>query len=325
MEKRQILLILKILSGVVLMGILFYQVDWRIMAQTLRQISIFYLVLIFLLGFVMLGVSCWKWQILLFSQKLSLKFRYLTVSYFIGYFFTNFLPTNVGGDVVRGYLVGRDTGQQAKSFWSVFMERFTGAVVLLLWAALTPLINPSVLKNKPITAIALLSWAYLVFIALILFQRKFLYRTVKKMFNIRFIWDRADRIINKLKEADISRGLIVRVMAITVFFYFLTFLNVYLGYLTFGVRVPVREVLTYTPIIMVVSILPISINAIGLSEGAFVYCFLLAGISKEASLSAALLIRLKPVLFGMIGGIFYIFSPKVSREQIVQDKALRSG
>ena len=50
--------------------------------------------------------------------------------YFVGLFINNFFPSTIGGDVFRGYEVGRDVGDRALAMASVFMERFTGMTAL---------------------------------------------------------------------------------------------------------------------------------------------------------------------------------------------------
>ena len=51
--------------------------------------------------------------------------RVIQLSY-IGYFFNNFMPTAVGGDIVKAYYAYKQTKKAAKSFISVFMDRFLG-------------------------------------------------------------------------------------------------------------------------------------------------------------------------------------------------------
>ena len=67
-----------------------------------------------------------------------------------------------------------------------------------------------------------------------------------------------------------------------------------------------REVATWTPVVMFISMVPFSISSIGITEGAYVWCFLLAGVPREASLGVALLMRLKLVLLGVAGGVVYL-------------------
>jgi len=56
--------------------------------------------------------------------------------YLIGQFYNLFLPTSVGGDVVRSYQLGKYSGSQSNALASVFVERYTGVLVLLLVAGI---------------------------------------------------------------------------------------------------------------------------------------------------------------------------------------------
>jgi len=56
-----------------------------------------------LLVVVALVVSAYKWQWLLIAQNVRVPLGKLFTSYLVGLFFNNFLPTNIGGDVVRMY------------------------------------------------------------------------------------------------------------------------------------------------------------------------------------------------------------------------------
>ena len=49
----------------------------------------------------MILASTWRWGLLLKAQHLDFRFRSLTSSFLVATFFNNFLPSNIGGDVVR--------------------------------------------------------------------------------------------------------------------------------------------------------------------------------------------------------------------------------
>ena len=247
---------------------------------------------------------------LLSSQGLPIGFPYLFSTYFVGYLFTNFLPGNTGGDVVRAYRIGEKTGEKVKSFLSVFLERFTGLIVLLCWTSASPSINSDILRNKPLMIMVLVASGLLILISLLLVRRKKISRI---LLSLRFFKNAFPNIIKNVDASKLSGKTITKIMTITIIFYLLTILNVYLAFLTFRIKVSVVDISALIPLIMFISMLPVSINALGLSEGAYVYCFLLAGIPKEASLCVALLMRLKLILFGLIGGVVYLFWSKTTR------------
>src|SRR5690606_31766101 len=51
-------------------------------------------------------------------------------------FFNNFLPAQVGGDVMRGYAVATDTRRTADAAASVLIDRFIGLAIFMVAAAL---------------------------------------------------------------------------------------------------------------------------------------------------------------------------------------------
>ncbi len=50
---------------------------------------------------VMMAVSVWRWRLLLGAQHIRVPVRTLSESFWVALFFNNFLPSNIGGDVVR--------------------------------------------------------------------------------------------------------------------------------------------------------------------------------------------------------------------------------
>jgi glycosyltransferase 2 family protein len=59
-------------------------------------------------------------------------------TYLVGQFFSNFLPTSIGGDAVRVFRLNRLGGRLGLAIASVFVERITGflALTMIGWAAL---------------------------------------------------------------------------------------------------------------------------------------------------------------------------------------------
>ncbi len=53
-------------------------------------------------------------------------FAAVAAAHWSGMFFNSFLPSNIGGDVVRGYQIARDSGQTAFAVTSLFIDRFIG-------------------------------------------------------------------------------------------------------------------------------------------------------------------------------------------------------
>jgi len=78
----------------------------------------------------------WRWGLLLGAQDVHVSHTALLSSYLVAIFFNNFLPSNIGGDVVRI----RDTARPARSktlaTTVILIDRVLGMLGLVLVAAI---------------------------------------------------------------------------------------------------------------------------------------------------------------------------------------------
>ena len=128
--------ILKVGVSVGLLAWLFRQVDAGRLWAAVKSASWLWLAVAALLYFAMLLVSSWRWNTLLRAQGIVVRLRTLIGSFLVATFFNNFLPSNIGGDVVRV----RDTSGPANSktlaATVVLVDRGLGLLALVLVAAL---------------------------------------------------------------------------------------------------------------------------------------------------------------------------------------------
>jgi uncharacterized protein (TIRG00374 family) len=100
---------------------------------------------------------------------------------------------------------------------------------------------------------------------------------------------------------------------VSLIFYATIIVFQYLTFSSLGIDIPFLEVIFIAPVIPLVSLLPISLNGIGVAEGAYVVLYMQLGISPEEALAAALLRRILLLLFSLVGGVFILLgkvSPK---------------
>ena len=84
----------------------------------------------------MIGVSAWRWGVLLDAQGLHFPLRRLTSSFFVATFFNNFLPSNIGGDVIRIADTAPAAGSRTRAATVVLIDRGMGLLGLVLIAAI---------------------------------------------------------------------------------------------------------------------------------------------------------------------------------------------
>ena len=122
--------IIKAAVSLGLLGYLIYLADPKQILNVLDQVwyenGIIYLSVAFTLFLLSLLVLSFRWQILVKGYGLKISTWLLFKYYLIGLFFNNFLPTGIGGDVLRIYNLIQSSGNRTVSFASVMTERLLG-------------------------------------------------------------------------------------------------------------------------------------------------------------------------------------------------------
>ena len=88
-----------------------------------------YLALAFALFVSSLVVRAFRWRVLLQGLGIKVPFGRLVRLYFVGQFFSSFLPSQFGGDVMRAVELTQDT-QSSAAIGTVLVDRMTGLIML---------------------------------------------------------------------------------------------------------------------------------------------------------------------------------------------------
>src|SRR5690348_8985393 len=99
--RRYALTVVKLAVSIALLAVLFSRIDVNRLWHSARQASVPWLFAALGLYLVTITASTWRWKLLLNAQNVDLNGRYLLGSYLVATFFNNFLPSNIGGDVIR--------------------------------------------------------------------------------------------------------------------------------------------------------------------------------------------------------------------------------
>lgn len=308
--RARLFLASKLLVTVLFAAILVYTVPLREVARLFVRLNWWYVAVLLVLSYAMIVLSCWKWQILLRRKGIAAGLHSLVRLYILGNFFCNFLPSMIGGDSARGVILGRKTGRMADIFLSIFMERFTGFVALVSLTSLAVILDHPFVHIGNLKHICLAALAATCALVFLVFSRRGFALLVRIVFRLvpgggRF-GEKLTKLHHSLQEFRSHRVEFFGIMVLSVLFHVLTGINLYVACLALNYQPHFLEMLIVTPFILLLSVLPITINGIGLWEGSFVLFFSLLGIAKPLALSVALLLRLKTLFVSAFGGLFYL-------------------
>ena len=240
-----------------------------------------------------------RWRGLLLEEGKKIKFRTFYAYIALGYFFNNLLPSGFGGDAVKTIAFGRRFGNMANSVAAVAISRVMGLLAMFLcFFATLPFVvaryDIPAIYTGAVCAVALLS-AFIIVGGLFSDKIKIPASVLSRVPFFAKLQD-AFSIYRGYKKAFLLSGLDsiwLQISSIAIH---------YAYFQAVGVPVDLATITVFMTITITVSMLPISINGIGLREGVNVSLFTgLLGIPADTVLAAALLGYI-PMLFQAIQG-----------------------
>lgn len=286
---------------------LFKSMSWSTLLQALTQVHVGKMLLGLIVGAFSIVISSYQWRSLLRAEQIKYDLAGLIDLYLVGISFSHFLPTGMGGDVVKAVQVGRESKNSAGSASAVLMSRITGFLGMLLIAYPVLIIWRNQFSSE------IVIW----FLTLSLIVGGMLggtmgVATLLPKLSYKRRWANHRIFASAVKIGDALKASIRRPYAMGVAilfgieFWIVGCLNYY-GYgVALGIHIPLYYYFVAIPFVSLVTFLPISINGFGVREAAFVSIFSAAHVPSTTSLLLALFMDAQVLLFGIIGGYIYL-------------------
>src|SRR5712671_892257 len=118
-----------------LLALLFSLVDVSKLWANARQASLAWIAAALGLYALTVVVTVWRWWLLLDAQEVVISYRAVLASMSVALFFNNFLPSNIGGDVVRIADTAKVARSKTLAATVVLADRAMGMMGLILIAA----------------------------------------------------------------------------------------------------------------------------------------------------------------------------------------------
>ncbi|KAF0109320.1 MAG: hypothetical protein FD146_364 [Anaerolineaceae bacterium] len=279
---------LRIVVPLALIGYLLSRVDWAAAWPYLQQMDWWCLPVsagLFTLSQVVIAV---RWHFLLRFQKLEIPFARLLGLVFVGAFASNFLPTTIGGDVVK--MAGAAQGEKKRGVIvaSVAADRLynLAGMVLLLPLALTleGLTLPGLGRGGLLPVLGLAGWM-----------------------GWPKLRERLVRTWREVRKWFVSPACVLPALALSWLSIGLAFASFWVIALGVGIHVSYWQASGIAELSYFVALIPIAINGLGILEGSVTYLLVLQGASLEQAVAAALLSRLVTMSVSLLGGVRLFF------------------
>jgi uncharacterized protein (TIRG00374 family) len=318
MTKNQILVILKVIVSGGLIWFLLSSIDIGAAKDRILGADP---VMILCAGFVLLiqmGVGGARWWAVMRAIETPLPWFELTKLFWIGGFFSQALPSSVGGDPIRIYMAYKDGLPLSKAINGVMLERVVTIIGLTILAiAVQPWFVPKLnaeTQMLTLTVLAMLGAGTIFGVIVLLY----LDRLPEALSKFRIV-----RGMNAL-AAD-SRLLFLRLKGAVLasIFGILTHVNISLCVfflaMSIGVDVTWLDCMVLMPLVILVTTLPISIAGWGVREGAMVTAFALVGVPGEGALVLSLMLGILGIVMMIPGGGFWLIRRKAGEAMSAAD------
>jgi len=301
------------------------EVGWDNLAETFRKINlgVFTLALgIFVISQVIIG---FRWWLLLRAQSIFIGFWAAVRLHFLGLFYNNFMPSSVGGDLIRAWYVTRYTDKRFEAALSVFVDRAIGLLSTLIIAAFFYSLflrgKGSVITRGDESDGGFLRLAakykgivfWVVVGIAVIFSLFFLHKQGRKILLSGWSYFRmlSVRGFRKLKDAIIlyrSNPLtILAVFGLTVFLQILTITGFWFVGLDIGITASIKFYYVFFTLTWVLGAVPISIGGAVVVEGLLIYMFIhFAGVDKNLASTLAISQRAVWMLASLPGAAIHL-------------------
>ena len=286
--RKNLALFIKAAVTLALIYWLIARVDVETVRHTLAQSNLAYILLSFFTLSAVFSVGCIRWWVLIGHLGLSIPFRQVLPSYYLGVFFNNFLPTGVGGDVVRTVHLNL-RGHSAKSLISsALADRFIGLVVMLLMGAISILLSPElrVEEDQKVYLIALIALGVLSGALLFWFSDRLPMESLSRRYQHTRIRKAILDIIRLCLTYRTAVKPVFAAMLLSIVVQSLAILTYYLLANSIGIELSLVTFFAFVSIVQLATSLPISIGGLGIREGAMVA--LLTSVNVDVHLAATL-------------------------------------
>lgn len=253
-------------------------------------------------------LGSWQWGRLLRAAGIRIPFWKVLAYYHVGLFFNNFLPANVGGDIARVLDASRHGSGRAAAVSTVLLDRLIGTLALAGLALVTTI--PAIDRfHLSLVYLALLGFfAFSLLLVWAVFHPALLPNVERLLSRVGLggLRPRLDGLASSLQGFRTERGLFVRLLLVALVVQ-VSRIGVHVVVArALGIHVPIAYFFLFVPLLAVIVSLPISLNGIGVREGAGVVLFGLVGVDRAHAFSMQFTTYLVAVAVSLLGGLVFV-------------------
>ncbi|MCB2136446.1 MAG: flippase-like domain-containing protein [Rhodobacteraceae bacterium] len=298
---RRVWPLIRICVAAVFLVALFRVIDFTAAVEVLAELDVGTILLVIALFGAGQVLSSLRWRLALLQiMPAPPSLPALLRLYLVGMFVNLGIPTMAGGDLVRAEFLRRAVGARGGAYASIVVDRLIGVLAVTMVAAVAALAAGDIVEADTKTAVLKAAVALAVGMA----GAAFVLRQLNGG-----LWERLDPFLSAIKTIARRPGVLSICLAIAVAVQTLAvILPISLLAKAMGIDVALSSHFVLVPIIILITLLPISPNGLGLRETAFVVLYGQFGILAEQAFALGFAWSLVLTAFGLLGGALLFIS-----------------
>ncbi|SHN82769.1 lysylphosphatidylglycerol synthase transmembrane domain-containing protein [Bradyrhizobium erythrophlei] len=316
--RRILLSAIKILVSGALLYLALRKASFADLASRLDLTSAAWLFVAVAVVFLQIFVGVLRWRIVSVEAGAPLPLRQAMRYNVIGTFFNQTLPSSIGGDAVRLWLVARSGAGWRAATYSIFVDRAVGLIALaIMIVASLPWSSHLIADAYGRSALTLLDFAALAGGAGFLVIGVLPWPWLKKWWATHHIHACsviANRVIFSARNepAIVILSFLIHILAVVIAWCVVQ---------SISAPVAFEQTFLLIPPVMLITMLPISIAGWGVREATMGLAFGYAGLVTNEGVNISLLFGAVYFVAGAIGGLVWIFSAEKAAKDTEQIEA----
>jgi uncharacterized membrane protein YbhN (UPF0104 family) len=298
------------LVTIALIVALLWRVDWQQVAHEITQFPLWSVIVALIAIVLGLLVSTWKWSWALRLHELRYPFGHLWRLLCSGFFLNNFLPTAVGGDAYRVYRTLPEEGYRLSALSAVVIERAVGFLALIMLGCFGAWLLAGQFDIARVYFTLLLAFTGAGALAVLLLERGWLRGLSERWRNLRAV----NVIHHDLGLLKGHRREWLALFASSVLFQANSIGIVFLLFTAADADASLAQAALITAAVGFAAALPISINGLGVMEGALVATAVSLGLDYDKAIIVAFMRRTLSLGLAILCGLY-----------LLQDRRIKPG
>ena len=299
---------LKIFITAGLLAFVLYQMDLRKFVQVLSSANLGLMLLAVLVQLLEYFLATGRWRVILRNFNIHINFAPLAKITFIGSFFNLFLPSAIGGDVVRGYYLSKKKNRgMSTTLTTTLLERSGGLCALLVIGTFFATLRRIEVQGVSLLYVFLLLDLGYVTANVVLFHpwmHDQLTHFLKKR-HFENVEAKLELVYEGLTTLRKNWTAIFYTLVISLIIQFFAVVIVWISARAIDITAPFYIFLIFIPLINLTIMVPLTINGIGLRESVYYLLFSQIGLAVETSVTLSLLNFVVLLVSALPGALIY--------------------